>query len=94
MGMVGDVLSMMTKTAGVRALQGRSTEAVELLATVLAEPASSGMPFSGGETNIDAATAALGDLEAVMEPTDFAAASERGSARPYEVAAKELLESL
>ena len=91
MGMVGDVLSMMTKTAGVRALQGRSTEAVELLATVLAEPASSGMPFSGGETNIDAATAALGNLETEMEPTDFAAASARGSARPYEVAAKELL---
>ena len=94
MGMVGDVLRMMTKTAGVRALQGRPTEAVELLATVLAEPASSGMPFTGGEINSDAAAAALSNLEAEIEPADFAAASERGSARPYVVAAKELLESL
>ncbi len=42
----------------------------------------------------DAAAAALGDLEAEMEPTGFAAASARGSARSYDVAAKELLESL
>ncbi len=91
MGMVGDVLSMMTKAAGVLALQGRQTEAVELLATVLADPASGGMPFANTQPNTELAAEALADLEAAMDAVEYAAAYERGSSRPYDVAAKELI---
>ena len=91
MGMVGDVLSMMTKAARVLALQGRQIEAVELLATVLADPASGGMPFANTQPNTEIAADALTDLEAAMDAGEYAAAFERGSARPYDVAAKELI---
>jgi tetratricopeptide (TPR) repeat protein len=91
MGMVGDVLSMIRKVAGVRALQGRPMEAVELLATVLAEPASAHMPFTDPQPNREPAAAALSELEAAMDAGEYTAAFERGSARPYDVAAKELL---
>jgi predicted ATPase/class 3 adenylate cyclase len=91
MGMVGDVLSMMRKVAGVRALQGRPMEAVELLATVLAEPASAHMPFTDPQPNREPAAATLSELEDAMDAGEYAAAFERGSARPYDVAAKELL---
>ncbi|GMQ86259.1 MAG: hypothetical protein BMS9Abin07_1832 [Acidimicrobiia bacterium] len=91
MGMVGDVLSMMRKVAGVRVLQDRPVEAVELLATVLAEPASSHMPFADPQPNREPAAAALTELEEAMEAAEYTAAFERGSARPYDVAAKELL---
>ena len=94
MGMVGDVLSMMTKVAGVRANQGRPGEAVELLATVLAEPASANMPYTDPQPNNETAAAALSELEAAMDSAEYAAAFERGSARPYDVAAKELLDTL
>jgi len=94
MGMVGDVLSMMTKVAGVRANQGRPGEAVELLATVLAEPASANMPYVDPQPNNETAAAALSELEAGMDSGEYAGAFERGSARPYDVAAKELLETL
>jgi predicted ATPase len=91
MGMVGDVLSMMRKVAGVRALQDRPIEAVELLATVLAEPASAHMPFTDPQPNREPAAAALSELEEGLDAAEYAAAFERGSARPYDVAAKELL---
>ena len=94
MGMVGDVLSMMRKVAGVRARQGRPGEAVELLATVLAEPASANMPYVDPQPNNETAAAALSELEAGMDSGEYAAAFERGSARPYDVAAKELLDTL
>jgi hypothetical protein len=82
---------MMTKAAGVLALQGRQTEAVELLATVLADPASGGMPFANTQPNTEIAAEALTALEAAMDAVEYAAAYERGSSRPYDVAAKELI---
>ena len=94
MGMVGDVLSMVRKVGGVRAKQGRLGEAVELLATVLAEPASANMPYVDPQPNNETAAAALSELEAGMDRAEYAAAFERGSARPYDVAAKELLDTL
>jgi hypothetical protein len=36
----------------------------------------------------------LDELRAEMEPSEFSDAEERGRARPYEVAAKELIEPL
>ena len=72
-------------------MQGRQLEAVELLATVLADPASSGMPFTGTQPNTEAAAEALAGLEAEMDADEYAAAFERGSLRPYDVAAKELI---
>jgi hypothetical protein len=66
-------------------------EAVELLATVLAEPASAHMPFTDPQPNREPAAAALSELEEAMDTAEYAAAFARGSARPYDVAAKELL---
>ncbi|MGA7270406.1 MAG: adenylate/guanylate cyclase domain-containing protein, partial [Acidimicrobiia bacterium] len=67
MGMVADVLNMMSKVAGVRARQGRAEEAVELLATVVAEPASSLMPFTGTESIRSTIEAELAQLRADMD---------------------------
>ena len=46
MGMVRDMLGMMAKIAKVRAARGLPAEAVEMLATVLAQPISAQQPFT------------------------------------------------
>ena len=94
MGMVRDVLSMMTKVARVQALQGRSLEAVELLATVLAEPTSVHQPFIDNTPINETASAALAELEAELDAEEYSTAHATGSERPYDVAAKELLDNL
>ncbi len=94
MGMVRDVLSMMTKVAKVCVLQGRFTEAVELLATVLADPSSVYQPFTDSTPIKDSASAALSKLEAKLDPEAYASAYARGAARPYDEVAKELLANL
>jgi len=92
LGMVRDVLSMMTKVARVRVLQGRPTEAVELLATVLAEPASIHQPFTDNVPINEAASASLAELEQELDTVTYAAAHTRGSRRSYDEVARELIE--
>jgi ATP/maltotriose-dependent transcriptional regulator MalT len=46
MGMVRDMLGLMSKIAKVRAARGQTAAAVELLATVLADPRSAQQPFT------------------------------------------------
>lgn len=94
MGMVRDVLGMMTKVAKVRALRGQPFEAVELLATVLAEPASVHQPFIDNTPINETALAALSELEEELDAKEYSTAHATGSERPYDVAAKELLDNL
>jgi hypothetical protein len=91
MGMVRDMLNMMTKVAKVRRQRGQLFEAVELLATVLAEPTSVHQPFTDTTPINKAASAALSELEEELDPEAYASAFTRGSERPYNVAADQLI---
>jgi predicted ATPase/class 3 adenylate cyclase len=88
MGMVRDMLSMMTKVAKVWILQGRYSEAVELLATVLAEPTSVQKPFTGDAPINETASAALAKLEEMLDEEAFVAARSRGTEQSYDLAAR------
>jgi predicted ATPase/class 3 adenylate cyclase len=91
MGMVRDVLSMMTKVARVRAQQGHPSEAVELLATVLAEPTSVHQPFTDSTPINESASAALSELQGVLDAEAYSSACAKGSQRSYDVVARELV---
>ncbi len=91
MGMVRDMLNMMTKVAKVWGQRGQPFEAVELLATVVAEPASVHRPFTDTTPINKAASAALSELEEELDPEAYASAFARGSERPYYVAADQLI---
>ncbi len=94
MGMVADMLGMIAKVANVRGLMSRHAEAVELLATVLAEPMRSQSTISDTITIEEMATEWLDGLEEQLDLSEFSAARSRGTAKPYEVATKELLQTL
>jgi predicted ATPase/class 3 adenylate cyclase len=94
MGMVRDMLGMMTQIAKVRAQRGLPSEAVELLATVLAEPTSGNRPFTNTTPINETASAALSDLEEMLDPEAYASAYARGAERPYDEVAKQLLETI
>jgi predicted ATPase/class 3 adenylate cyclase len=91
MGMVRDMLNMMIKVAKVWGQRGQLFEAVELLATVLAEPTSIHRPFTDAAPINQAASAALSELEKELDPEAYASAFARGSERPYVVAAEQLI---
>jgi hypothetical protein len=91
MGMIKDMLAMMTKIAKVRALRGLPAEAVETLATVLAQPLSAHQQPLADNTPIkDSAARVLDDLRDAIGPEERSAALARGTSTPFEVAAKEL----
>jgi hypothetical protein len=83
MGMVRDMLGMMAKIA--------AAEAVEMLATVLAQPMSAQQPFADNTPIKDSAAGALDDLRESLRPEEYSAALARGTSTPFEVAAKELM---
>jgi predicted ATPase/class 3 adenylate cyclase len=91
MGMVRDMLGMMAKIAKVRAATGRPAEAIEMLATIHAEPISAQQPFTDNTPIKDIAAEALDDLRDVLGPDEYSAARARGTSTPFEVAAKELM---
>jgi predicted ATPase/class 3 adenylate cyclase len=91
MGMVRDMLGMMAKIAKVRAAMGLPAEAVEMLATVLAQPMSAQQPFADNTPIKDSAAQALDDLRESLRPEQYSAALARGTSTPFEVAAKELM---
>jgi predicted ATPase/class 3 adenylate cyclase len=91
MGMVRDMLGLMAKIAKVRAAVGRDTEAVEMLATVLAEPSSALQPFSSNTPIRDIAAEALEELRGTLDAAAYSEALARGTSTPFEVAAKELM---
>ena len=89
-GMVRDTLGLMTKIARVRASTGLSSEAVELLATVVAEPLSAQQFLTEAVPINQTATKALDGIRQDLPEEEFAAAYDRGSARSLDVAVKEL----
>ncbi len=91
MSMVRDMLGMMAKIAIVRAASGRTSEAVELLATVCSEPISAQQSFTANVPIRETADAALVELKAHLAPDEYAAAHARGAATPYDVAAQALM---
>ena len=94
MGMVRDLLGMMSKVGVTKASMGDDVDAVELLATVISESISAQSLFTSNAPIREMADAALADLENKLGPDVYAAAVARGAARPYDVAAKELMDSL
>jgi len=94
MGMVRDMLGMMTKIARVWVQRGEYKEAVELLATVLADPTSVYRPFTNTTPINEVASTALSDLEKMLKPEAYASAYARGSERTYNEVAKQLLETI
>lgn len=93
-GMIPDMLGMIAKVANVRGLMGRRIEAAELLATVLAEPMAVRWTMSDTITIEEMTTALLEELREQLDPEELSAAQARGTSKPYDVAAKELLETL
>jgi hypothetical protein len=70
---------------------GLPAEAVEMLATVLAQPMSAQQPFADNTPIKDSAARALDDLRESLSPEQYSAAIARGRSTRFEVAAKELM---
>ena len=94
MGMVREMLNLMSKVARIRAATGHKREAVELLATVLAEPASAYQAIFDAAPTSETASATLEELQTELDADEFSAAHSAGTSRPYDVAVKELIDSL
>lgn len=94
MGMTNDILSLMAKVGTVEGRMGNLETGVELLSTVLAEPMSSAHTISDSEPIALLASQPLEEFQEQMDPDNFQAAHDRGAARPYETAFKDLLAEL
>jgi len=90
-GLVVEQASVAVKIAGVQARMGDDELAVELLASVLADPISSRQSPMDPSVIADLATAALTESEDRLEPDVYAAAHARGAATALPVKVKELL---
>jgi ATP/maltotriose-dependent transcriptional regulator MalT len=90
-GLVVEQASVAVKIAGVQARMGDDEVAVELLASVLADPISSRQSPMDQTVIEDLATAALAESEDRLEPDVYAAAHARGAAMALAVKVKELL---
>lgn len=91
--MVREMLGLVTKCATVRAYMGSAEEAVEMLATVLAEPASNQQLFTDDVPIDQFAKETLDEIEKDLDPDVFAAAYSRGTERPYGDLIKSVLDS-
>ena len=83
MSMVREMLGLVTKCATVRADMGSKEEAVEMLATVLAEPASNQQLFTDDVPIDQFAKGVLSEIEKDLGPEAFSVAYSRGTERPY-----------
>ena len=93
MGLAREMLGLILKVARTRAAAGQKREAVEMLASVLAEPSSDQQTMWGDATIAEIASAALAELKDDLDHDEYAAAHAAGTAKPYDVAAKELINS-
>lgn len=93
-GIVSGVLTMMAKTARVQALMGRPTEAIAHLASVIAEPMSANQAMADTSSAREIATEILEEIKPNIDGAEYQSAYESGVAVPYEVAAKQLIQSL
>ena len=91
MGLTREVLQALVHIASVRAATGRDGEATELLASVAAERASSYQTLWESSSLKDLAREKLSELEAKLDPTEFAERLQAGTSKPFQVVVKELL---
>jgi tetratricopeptide (TPR) repeat protein len=93
-GMVLEMLATLVKIAMVFAASQRASEAVKLLAAVIADPASDRQMFTEGTRINAAAFAELETLHDSMDPEDYERALADGSTRALRAVAKELIDSI
>jgi tetratricopeptide (TPR) repeat protein len=84
MGMIRDMLGLMVKIAGARVSVGREADAVEMLATVIADPTSTEQVFTQKMSIRENATATLDDIRIGMDEAEYASAYERGTATSFD----------
>ena len=92
-GMVAEMLATIVRIAKAMAADGQTRGAVELLATVEAEPDSVSQFFIESEAIKVTASAALGDLEPLLDDVEFVELRARGARRHYRDVVKELAET-
>jgi predicted ATPase/class 3 adenylate cyclase len=94
MSMVPEMLGALANLGRVSAAEGRPKEAVELLATVVAEPMSNRQLFTES-TSINAmASVELERLQDVVDRREWEEAHSAGSSEDYRVVAKELIDAI
>ena len=91
MGMATSMAFILIKIAEVRSGMGKKELAVEIIACVMADPASAQRMPTQGEKIGEEGARVLGELEAEMTPETYEASYTRGQAKTLEVTAKELL---
>lgn len=92
MGLVREMLQVLIQLARVRSATSRAGEAVELLAAVIAEPMSSTQTVWEANSLKEIATEAMAELKSSLNAAEFSSRREAGTAKPYQVALKELLD--
>jgi predicted ATPase/class 3 adenylate cyclase len=93
-GMVLEMLTTLLKIAAVFAAGERQREAVEILATVIAEPASNHRMFGESTLINSAASEALESLHDSMDPGDYERALADSSSMTYRAVVKGLIDSI
>jgi predicted ATPase/class 3 adenylate cyclase len=93
-GMVVEMLATLVKIAMVFAASQRASEAVELLAAVIADPASDRQMFTEGTQINTAASAELETLHESMDPEEYERALADGSSMAFRAVAKKLIDSI
>lgn len=91
MGTIREMVNVISKIAQVRASTGAPEKAVELLATVITEPASRYPALFQSVPIRETAAATLEELKTSLDPERFASAYDTGATRFYAVTVKELL---
>jgi predicted ATPase/class 3 adenylate cyclase len=91
--MVPEMLGTVVKVARVFTATGKTTAAVALLATVLADPSSSRQIFSETTPVSAMATAELEKLQHELDPGEYHEALDLGRSRSFGVTVKELIDS-
>lgn len=93
-GMVPEMLATTVRIAKTMAASGETREAVELLASVEAEPESVGQFFTEAESIHATASSALDELKTGLDEPEFAELRNRGAQRHYRSIVKQLAEPL
>ncbi|MGB7861139.1 MAG: hypothetical protein WBM90_11630, partial [Acidimicrobiia bacterium] len=94
MGSAVEIAGILARLARIRVLNGQSTEAVSILGSVLADPASSRSMIAENVLTSDVARELLTKLETSLDAGAYASAFASGQAKPLDVAAKEILASV
>ena len=92
MGLVREMLQVLIQLARVRSATSRAGEAVELLAAVIAEPMSATQTVWEANSLKEIATETMAELKSSLNAAEFSSRNEAGTAKPYQVALKELLD--